>query len=155
MRINCIDVSILADQHLRAEWVEILMLPPYIKRSLQSKNGLILSEMTDYTLGTGHARFFYNKLSYVIKRYNEIEKEMIKRGYKANPALNLVETLKTLELNSNKKLFNDWKPTKKDKSLNLDRIIKRIDLKPLWYSYYGKKRFSLQEWETFYISQIY
>jgi deoxyribonuclease (pyrimidine dimer) len=140
MRINTIDVKFLADQHLLAEWVEILMLKPYIKRSINSKNGLELpmEKTTIYILGTGHAKFFYDKLLYVQKRYEEIEVELKKRKYNTNPTLDFSDL--PLEL------FNDWEPTREDKILNLNRIISRILLKPLWYTY--KKR--NVDWIEFY-----
>lgn len=156
MRINCIPVEYLADQHLRAEWVEMLMLPAYLKRSIKSKNGLVLYERSEYTLNSGHARFFYNKLAYVEKRYKEIEIEMNKRGFKTNPTLNLSEFPKVL--------YNDWIPTEADMINNLNRILTRIYEKPLWYTFYGKvfpegairkattdyTGLSFSSWKTFY-----
>lgn len=130
MRINCIPVKYLADQHLRAEWVEMLMLPAYLKRSIASKDGLRLYEGSRYTLNTGHARFFYDKLAYVEKRYKEIEVEMKRRGYKVNPVLDLSAFPK--------ELFNDWVPTQEDQHNNLNRILTRIYDKPRWYTYGGK-----------------
>lgn len=141
MRINCIPVEYLADQHLRAEWVEILMLPAYIKRSLKSKMGIVLSESNEYPLNTGHARFFYDKLEYVIKRYKEIELEMNARGFNTIPVLkSLIEDLPS-------ELFKDWTPTEKDMTNNLHRILTRIDAKPKWYSYKGHK---IKDWHIFY-----
>ena len=97
MRINCIPVEYLADQHLLAEWVEILMLRPYIERSMQTQKGLELELIgSNYLLGTGHAKFFYNKLIYVQKRYDAIGVELKRRGYQTNPTLdfsNLPEEL--------------------------------------------------------------
>ena len=130
MRINCIPVKYLADQHLRAEWVEILMLPAYLKRSIASKEGLKLYEGSEYTLNSGHARFFYDKLAYVKDRYEKIGIEMNKRGYKTNPVLDLSMFPK--------ELFNWWVPTEVDQKNNIDRILTRICEKPLWYTYYGK-----------------
>jgi len=143
MRINCIDVSDLADQHLRAEWVEFLMLGPYIRRSINSKKGLILSDSKKYILGTGHARFFYDKLLYAENRYKEIATEMNIRGFKANPSLCLNEFPK--------ELFNDWTPTEVDKITNLKRIVARIYKKPQWYKFHKK---DIDDWKQFY-SQKY
>lgn len=139
MRINCIAVSDLTDQHLRAEWVEMLMLEPYITRSINSKNGLILSDTTSYVLGSGHARFFYDKLIYVKNRYVSIENELKLRGVKANPTLQLNDLPQIL--------YNDWVPTKNDMILNLNRIIARISLKPTWYKMNKK---NVLDWVEFY-----
>lgn len=139
MRINCIPVEYLADQHLRAEWVEMLMLPAYLDRSIKSKEGLKLYEGSEYTLNTGHARFFYDKLAYVADRYKKIEIEMKNRGFNVNPSLDLSRFPE--------KLFNRWEPTKIDKVNNLNRILTRIQEKPKWYSFRGQK---IKDWIMFY-----
>jgi deoxyribonuclease (pyrimidine dimer) len=139
MRINCIPVKSLADQHLLAEWVETLMLKPYIVRSINSVKGIDLPAPSErYILGTGHAKFFYDKLKYVQKRYYEIEQELLRRGYKANPTLDFSGLPE--------ELFNDWTPNREDQILNINRIISRILLKPTWYTY---KKNQLN-WEIFY-----
>lgn len=139
MRINCIKPEYLSDQHLRAEWLEILLLPPYIRRSLKSKKGFYLSDSKEYTLNAGHARFFYDKLEYVEKRYKAIGDEMIRRGYNINYQLDLSEF--------DRSLYNDWNPTATDVAINLSRILSRINMKPMWYTY-EKNR--VDNWTTFY-----
>jgi deoxyribonuclease (pyrimidine dimer) len=131
----------LADQHLRAEWVEFLMLPAFMKRSLKSKAGFSTTDSIKYTLNTGHAKFFYNKLNYVLKRYKEIELEMLKRGYQANPTLDLSIF--------DKNLFNDWTPNEQDMLVNIERIKLRISKKPDWYTYYRKPC----NWNIFYTNK--
>jgi len=90
-------------------------------------------------LGTGHARFFYDKLGYVENRYKQIEHEMHARGFKTNPNLELSDLPKNL--------FNSWTPTKDDKILNLNRIIARISDKPKWYKF---KNAQMEDWVDFY-----
>lgn len=144
MRINCVDVQYLSDQHLRAEWVEMLMLPAYLRRSFNSKGGLIFSEKTKYILGTGHARFFYNKVLYCMDRYYDIMIEMQKRGFKTNHSLIFPDYLPS-------NCFGAWEPNTDDIHTNLNRIIARIQVKPNWYSYYGQK---ISDWPGFYESKI-
>ena len=144
MRINCIPVEHLADQHLRAEWVEMLMLPPYIRRSLNSKSGIIYYDSNVYTLGKGHARFFYDKVQYVINRYNDIMFEMQERGFMTNPSLHFPDYMP-------KKCFGDWNPQISDQYTNTNRILARILNKPTWYSYKGQK---IDNWPAFYESRI-
>lgn len=144
MRINCVPVEYLADQHLRAEWVEMLMLPAYLKRSYKSKNGLVFSSNTKYTLGVGHARFFYDKVLYCMDRYYDIMIEMQKRGFKTNPSLIFPDYLPS-------NCFGAWEPNTDDIHTNLNRIIARIQVKPNWYSYYGQK---ISDWPGFYESKI-
>lgn len=146
MRINCIPAEYLTDQHLRAEWVEMLMLPAFMKRSLKAKNRIDIDESTEYKLNTGHAKFFYNKLKYVENRYKEIEKEMISRGFKANPSLDLSMFPD--------ELFNGWKPTKEDMIKNVNRILTRISEKPLWYTFFQletkKEGYPFEKWVELY-----
>ena len=54
-----------------------------LKRTLASKNGYQESKVPKkYTLNAGHVYFFYNKGQYLDKRYQELIKEMKKRGFK-------------------------------------------------------------------------
>ena len=130
VRINLINPKQLADQHLIAEYNEILMLFGYVKK--YPKLGEIPSK---YTLGRGHILFFKNKLSYLKKRHELIKKEIKKRGFKAD---------KTIKLGDfPKKLVNDWKPSSKDKSIIKKRLIDKIKLRPEFYNYYGKKKSTL------------
>lgn len=139
MRINCICPGDLSDQHLRAEWLEFLMIGPYIRRSINSSKGLQLSESKNYVLGTGHARFFYNKLKFVENRYYDLGSEMKCRGFKINPKLEISDLPN--------KLFKEWTPTREDYIININRIIARIQEKPEWYKLRGE---SIENWVSFY-----
>jgi len=125
VRVNIINPKKLSDQHLVAEYLEIMMLVGYV-RNFPSFEGI----PDNYTLGTGHIKFFKNKLSYLKKRYELIKSEMIKRGFVANKKLSLV--------GFSKKYYNDWKPEKKDFEIIKLRIADKIKLKPDFYRYYGK-----------------
>lgn len=127
VRINLINPKQLADQHLIAEYNEILMLLGYVKK--YPKLGEVPSK---YTLGKGHILFFKNKLKYLKKRHELIKKEMKKRGFMADKRIRLSDF--------SKKLVNDWKPSTKDKSIIRKRLIYKIKLKPEFYNYYGKKK---------------
>ncbi|MBT3304434.1 endonuclease V [Candidatus Woesearchaeota archaeon] len=124
VRINLINPENLADQHLIAEYNEILMLLGYVKK-YPSLGDLPLK----YKLGKGHVLFFKNKLTYIKKRHELIKKEMKKRGFATNITINLNKF--------NKKLVNDWKPVKDDVNIIKKRIITKIELKPNFYRYYG------------------
>ena len=62
VRINLINPKKLTDQHLIAEYNEILMLLGYVKK--YPKLEKIPSK---YNLGKGHMLFFKNKLKYLKK----------------------------------------------------------------------------------------
>jgi deoxyribonuclease (pyrimidine dimer) len=127
VRVNLIDPKNLSDQHLIAEYNEILMLLGYVKK--YPKLGQIPSE---YTLGKGHILFFKNKLRYLKKRHELIKKEMKKRGFITKKKIKLSEF--------KKELINDWKPNKKDKEIIKKRLISKINLKTNFYKYYGQNK---------------
>lgn len=117
----------LADQHLIAEYLEIMMLIGHVKKH-PSINGM----PERYKLGTGHITFFKNKLRYLKERHKLIKEEMKKRGFYAR---------KTIRFNGiDKKLINNWKPKKDDFNIIEERLIWKISQKPKWYRYYGNVR---------------
>lgn len=126
VRINLLHPRQLADQHLVAEYNEILMLFGHVK-----KFPTINNMPKDYCLGKGHITFFKNKLIYLKKRHEELKKEMKKRGY---------ETNKTIELKHGNELLNDWEPKECDKKLIKKRITEKLLKKPHYYRYYGEKK---------------
>jgi len=127
VRVNLIDPKVLADQHLIAEYDEILMLLGYVKRYPDADD---IPEK--YCLGKGHIRFFKDKLLYLKKRHETIKKEMVKRGFRPKKSINLNLFSKSLR--------NDWKPEKKDKEIIKRRLIEKIGKKPDFYRYYGIRR---------------
>lgn len=127
VRINLINPRKLADQHLIAEYNEILMLLGYVKK--YPKLGEVPPK---YTLGKGHILFFKNKLKYLKKRHEMIKKEMQKRGFAATITINLNQF--------DKKLVNDWKPSKADIEVINKRLIHKLSLKPKYYRYYKNPR---------------
>jgi len=126
VRINLINPKFLSDQHLIAEYDEILMLFAHA-RKYPSLNDAPPS----YCLGKGHIKFFKNKLLYLKKRHELIKKEMKKRGFRAD---------KTIKLNFKKELLNGWKPGKKDILCIKKRLRYKLKLKPHYYRYYRKKK---------------
>lgn len=79
-RINVVPVSELTREHLVAEYREL----PRIYKAAEkfylsgSKSPLPL----EYKLGTGHMKFFYDKLEFIRIRHNQLISEMKARGYK-------------------------------------------------------------------------
>ena len=127
VRVNLVNPKNLADQHLIAEYNEILMLFGYV-----NNHPKIRKMPKEYCLGKGHIIFFKDKLSYLKKRHELIKKEMNKRGFKAAKKI----VLKRFD----RKLRNDWKPKNKDLKIIKKRLIWKIKKKPGYYRYYGKKR---------------
>ena len=127
VRVNLVRPSSLSDQHLIAEYDEILMLLAYA-RKYPSPEAIPKS----YCLGKGHIKFFKNKLLYLKKRHEGLKKEMRKRGFKAS---------KTISLKGfPKEMLNDWKPSAKDKEIIKKRIEWKLRKKPKFYRYYGEHK---------------
>jgi len=127
VRVNLLNPKNLTDQHLMAEYYEILMLSTYIKKHPSLDN-----IPKEYILSKGHMRFFKDKIKYLKNRHDKIVREMKKRGFKPKKSFSLKGFKKTA--------LKDWKPNIKDKKLIKKRIIERINLKPEFYKYYKKPR---------------
>jgi deoxyribonuclease (pyrimidine dimer) len=127
VRVNLIKPIQLSDQHLIAEYNEILMLLGYVK-----KYPLLFGIPRDYCLGKGHILFFKNKIGYLKKRHDLLKIEMKKRGFKASKTINLSKF--------KKELVNHWKPSEKDFRIIKKRISWKLRKKRDFYCYYGKKK---------------
>jgi len=126
MRINIIDPAKLTDQHLIAEYHELLMVTKSLERNLHTNSAI----PEKFCLGRGHVNFFKNKIGYLKKRHKELIGEMHQRGFNTNHKIHTE--------NFPKQYDNDWSPVLSDYKVIQARIIERILQKPEWYRYYGK-----------------
>lgn len=126
VRINLINPEALSDQHLIAEYNEILMLLGYVRKHSDSDS--FIPER--YTLGKGHIKFFRNKLGYLKRRHGLIRKEMSSRGFRTDVSVDLE--------GFNLSLVQDWTPDEADKTLIRKRIIEKLRMKDGFYRYNGK-----------------
>jgi deoxyribonuclease (pyrimidine dimer) len=129
-RVNTVEPVHLTDQHLIAEHREYGIALYSFLNSLNSKYGIVPSKISkEYTLNKGHVYFFYDKMGYLQRRHQLLKAEAKRRGFKLelNPDWTQVPPL----------YLNDWTPTAKDHSVNIERLIIRINEKPLWYRYMG------------------
>ncbi|HOI18358.1 MAG TPA: pyrimidine dimer DNA glycosylase/endonuclease V [Candidatus Woesearchaeota archaeon] len=127
VRVNLISPNKLSDQHLIAEYDEILMLLGYVKR-FPAPIGI----PKKYTLGKGHMKFFKDKLLYLKKRHESIKSEMKKRDFKTNITIDL--------LDFPKELVNDWAPDNDAIKKIKERLVFKLKLKPWYYRYYGENK---------------
>ena len=127
VRVNLVDPKQLADQHLIAEYNEILMLFGYVRKYPGTAN-----IPDSYRLGKGHITFFKDKLTYLQKRHEKLKEEMRRRGFSPQQTIDLEEFDVALR--------NDWSPTKKDVLLIKERIAHKIREKPGFYRYKGTPR---------------
>lgn len=115
-RINFgIPVADLHPKHLLAEHREIVRIPNTVK----SGKAVIKNIPEKFKLGTGHVKFFYNKLEYLHKRYNSLYKECKSRGYNVTDFSSAFKDLPP-------ELYNDTTPTKQDAQIVQQRIDERL-----------------------------
>ena len=124
VRVNLVPPRELMDQHLVAEYVEIMMLVGHV-RKYPKLEGI----PEDYRLGRGHIKFFKNKLLYLKRRHELIVKEMLRRGFKAEKVLDLKVF--------GKEHLGDWEPRAGDFKIIRARLREKIALKRDWYRYSG------------------
>ena len=122
VRINLVEPELLADQHLNAEYHEILMLFGYYR-----KNKVVQTSEDNLK---HPIQFYKNKLLYLKKRFNVIVKEKEKRGFKSNK--NIINNGFSIDR------YNDFKPEEIHINRIKERIKQRIKERPNWYRYYGK-----------------
>lgn len=132
-RINIIDPTLLADQHLVAEYRETAMVPASLKRTLTSVKGYRVKAIpSKFTLNSGHVTFFYNKLQYLSDRYESLVAEMMRR--RMTPDLTRVLNFDGIP----NECFGDWTPSKAEQRIVIDRITQRLRQRDGWYRYHGK-----------------
>lgn len=84
-RINLIPPEQLSRQHLVAEYRELPRIFTLARKARErgEKPGDARNPR-QYVLGTGHCRFFYNKIGWLCERFRAIIAEMQSRGYKTS-----------------------------------------------------------------------
>jgi deoxyribonuclease (pyrimidine dimer) len=119
-RINCIPPEELCTKHLVAEYRELPRV--FGQAAAACARGEFSTDKrnpTTYVLGTGHVRFFYNKLGYLTIRFEQLVAEMLKRGYKP---MHRAVPQRTLDPN----WYNNWVPTPEAQAINRARIAARM-----------------------------
>jgi hypothetical protein len=128
-RINSsIPVQELCDSHLLAEHREITRVP----NTIRTGRAIIKDIPKKFTLGTGHVKFFYNKVGFIQKRYNQLYDECVARGFDVEPKHNSFDDIP-------KQLMNDWEATTESNLLIKQRIQERLSImKTIKYTSYEK-----------------
>lgn len=120
-RINVIPVQELTVKHLVSEYKEIMRLPGNLQTSLNRKSkAFSIKEIpSQYTLGTGHIKYFFNKFTFLKKRFELLVGEMKRRGYKPNFTDSSI-------FNVDEKWMGDYTPTDEAIRINRERISIRL-----------------------------
>lgn len=115
-RINVgIDPSELNMKMLMAEHREIKRIPNCVKKGRFSMVG----QPKEFTLNTGHVKFFYDKLLYLKIRYEKLYAECTKRGFNVQYYGDAFDGIP-------EKYMNDYTETERDRQLILERIKLRL-----------------------------
>ncbi|HGO5855629.1 pyrimidine dimer DNA glycosylase/endonuclease V [Mannheimia glucosida] len=118
-RINLVPPTELCDQHLLAEHRELTRIPNAVAKGKFSLKG----QPEDYKLGEGHVRFFFNKLTFLKKRYDALHEECLARGFK-------VQYFWAEHLPQDPSLWLDYQPTETALAANRERIALRMPANP-------------------------
>jgi len=120
-RINLIHPSELTDQHLLAEHREIKRIPNVISSGKYS----LQWAPSEYTIGTWHVKFFYDKLSFLRDRYESIYEECIKRWFQV---VRYSESFVHIEW------LDNWYTTNKEAiQISKRRIQEKLDMRQWFY----------------------
>ena len=111
-RINTgIRAKELPDKLLLADLRESKRTPNVIRQGKYNMEG----QPEEFTLGTGHVKFFYDKLEYLLNRYNELRWEALYRGFNVSDFTGAWEGVPG-------ELMNDYNETNRDRSILIERI---------------------------------
>lgn len=136
-RINsAIPVKYLTDEMLLAEHREIKRLPSVLSKAIQCNS--VSKVPNKFCLGTGHVKFFLNKMLFIFNRYKIIKDECELRKF------NITDYSSNF-LNIDDKYMNDYTPTEGEYSLLKERITERINNSNKQYFHYYGKRISKTE----------
>lgn len=126
-RLTPVDPARLLDQHLLAERREGMR--PFALARAWLARGRPGAIPTAYRLGTGHVRFFYPRLGWLLERLRALQAESLDRGFQVAPlpAFDVPDVLQ-----------GTWAPTPEAEALALTRLAKRQADRPGWYRYRGE-----------------
>lgn len=121
-RINVVAPKELHTKHLVAEYREITRLPTNLRTALNRKSKVFsVAEIpSEYVLGKGHVKFFFNKMLFLKKRFESLVDEMLQRGY--NPTYR-----DSSIFDADAQYMNDYVPTEQAIQINRERINDRLN----------------------------
>jgi len=133
-RINLVDPSELADQHLFAEYRELPRIFTLVlaaqQRGLTPDTAKIPAQ---YVLGAGHVTFFYNKVYWLTDRFQALIAECLHRGFNIQRQ-NIPAEAERIQAS----WWGNYMPTPQAIALSQSRIAEKIAMKPTWYRWSNK-----------------
>ena len=132
-RINFgIPVRQLTDEHLLAEHREIKTLPESYLSAVRS--GSIRNIPEKFCLGKGHVLFFVDKPAYTLRRYHQIYRECIRRGF------DVQSYSENWDCYPDSMFGRNIRSTSSGKQLVIERISERIlDSPKQFFHYFGER----------------
>ena len=119
-RINLVPPESLHPKHLMAEIHEITRVFGLVRAFDLRMSTEDLSLYSEYKMGKGHVKFFYNKLGFLVDRYRELCTHAISIGWKINPIDSSI-----LVRGIPGKYLGNFLPKRKDIFVNLERLIEK------------------------------
>lgn len=122
-RINLVPPAELEFRHLWAEYYELPRVFGQVRKKQEA--GRVPADLaipSAYTLGTGHLRFFYDKLEFLAKRQELLIAELQRRGGQPN-----YTTPRDLLVGLHDHWLNDYEPTDLALYLSRKRISERLE----------------------------
>lgn len=107
----------LVDKNLNRERIEVLRIPNTIKKGTAKVD--LKKIPKDFRLGHLHVVFFYNKIGFLKRHYEELTAECIRRGFNPTDYSDAFEGIP-------EHLMNDYEPTEYDKQIVRERITERL-----------------------------
>ena len=143
-RINAnIKPGDLCDEHLLAEYREIIRIPNVVRKNITYNLNRKLP--TEFKLGNGHVLYFYDKIKFLHNRFNNLKQELNFRGYETT-------------IDDSMFLYDDLKPFYNDADLTggnaiiCERIIERVQgMKHIKFN----KKITTKDQYIFYIKNKY
>ena len=105
----------LCDAHLIKERVELVRIP----NAVRTGKAVIKDIPKQFTLGTGHVKFFYDKMGYLHQRYTELTNECIARGFNITDFSDSFEGISP-------SLWKNYNETAQDRTIVVQRVNERL-----------------------------
>lgn len=116
-RINvAIPPAELTMRHLLSEHREMKRIPNVVSRGRYN----LKNTPKEFTLGKGHVAFFYDKLGYLKKRYEDVYQECLNREFKITYYGGAWDDVP-------KELMGDYIPTKRDEEIIRQLIKEKLE----------------------------
>ena len=126
-RINLVDPAQLTSKHLMAEYRELpRIFTAVLKLQASFSSPKDVAIPSEYVLGTGHMKFFYDKIFWLELRYRALYKELIERRF--NLDINLYSQVLLSAGDIEPRWRGDYTPLPEEIYLNMIRICKRSNL---------------------------